>query len=97
MDSRSKKRNIPINFNTNYCSEKKLVPIIMDYFLLQFDTLNFFLGVMGVPLPNIKFFHVNTQIFHRNRKVHLSNSLETNFHDIPNISLRAIRRRNAKF
>ena len=39
-----KKRNIPIYFNTNYGTEMKLVPIIMDYCLLQFDALKFFLG-----------------------------------------------------
>ena len=38
MYSRSKKkRNIPIYFNTNYHTEMKLVSIIMDYCLLQFD------------------------------------------------------------
>ena len=29
-----KKRNTPIYFNTNYCGEMKLVPIIMDYCVL---------------------------------------------------------------
>ena len=47
-----------------------------------------------VSLPNFNFFNVNPQFFQRNRKVHLSNFLETNFHDIPNISLRDIRRGN---
>ena len=42
---KKKKRNIPIYFNTNYRIEIKLVPIIMDYCLLKFDALNFFLGV----------------------------------------------------
>ena len=32
-------------FSTNYRTEMKLVPIIMDYCLLQFDALKFFLGV----------------------------------------------------
>ena len=40
-----KKRNTPIYFNTNYRTEMKLVPVIMDYCLLQFDALKFFLGV----------------------------------------------------
>ena len=35
----------PIYFDANYCTEIKLVPIIMDYYLLQFDGLKFFLGV----------------------------------------------------
>ena len=30
-----------IYFNTNYRTERKLVPIIMDYCLLQFDALKF--------------------------------------------------------
>ena len=34
-----KKQNTPINFNTNYRKEMKLVPIIMDYCLLQFKIL----------------------------------------------------------
>ena len=74
----------------------KLVNIIMDYCLLQFDALKYFLEVHlhGGSLPNLNFFNVNPQIFRRNRKVHLSNCLETNFHDIPNISLRDIRRGN---
>ena len=68
----------------------------MDYFLLKFDTLKFFVGERlheGSQL-NFHFFNVNPQFFQRNRKVHLSNSLETTFHDIPNISFRDIRRRN---
>ena len=83
-------------FNTNYLIEMKLVPMIMDCCLLQFEASKFFLGVRlhGDSLPNFNFFKVNPQIFQRNRKVHLSNCLETNFHDIPNISLRDIRRRN---
>ena len=73
----------------------KLVPFIMDYCLLQFDALKFFLGVhlRGGSLPNFNFFNVNPQLFQRNRKVHLSNCLETNFHNISNISLRVIRHR----
>ena len=74
----------------------KLVPITMDYSLLQFDALKFFLWVRlhGGSLPNFNFFNVKPQFFQRNRKVHLSNYLEKNFHDIPNISLRDIRRGN---
>ena len=55
--SSKKKRNTPIYFNTNYRTEMKLVPIIMDYRLLQFDVLNFFLGVPlhGESLPNFNF------------------------------------------
>ena len=40
-----RKRNTPIYFITNYRTEIKLIPIIMDYYLLQFNDLNFFLGV----------------------------------------------------
>ena len=42
MDKK-KKRNIPIYFNTNYCLEMKLLPMIMDYCLLELDALKFFL------------------------------------------------------
>ena len=42
---RKKERNTFIYFNANYRTEMKLVPIIMDYCLLQFDALKFFLGV----------------------------------------------------
>ena len=60
MHSRSKKknqRNTYIYFNTNYRTEMKLVPIIMDYRLLQFDPLKFFLGVRlhRGSLPNFDF------------------------------------------
>ena len=91
-----KKRNIHINCNTNYCREMKLIPINMVYFLLKFDALNVFLGISlhGVYLPNFNFFNLNSQILQRNRKVHLSNCLVTNFHNISIISLRVIRRRN---
>ena len=91
--SSKKQRNTPIYFNANYRREIKLVPIIN---LLQFDDLNFFLGVRlrGRSQPSFNFFNINPQFFQRNRKVHLSNYAETNFHDIPNISLRDIRRGN---
>ena len=39
------KKITSIYFNTNYRTEMKLVPIITDYSLLQFDALKFFLGV----------------------------------------------------
>ena len=101
MYSRSKKRKRKekkhLYFNTNYRTEVKLVPIFMNYCVLQLDTLKFFLGVRlhegGGSLPNFNLFNVNLKIFQRNRKVHLSNCLETNFHDISIISLRVIRRR----
>ena len=97
MDNRSKKkkRNTLIYVNTNCHTEMKLVPIIMDYCLLQFNVLKFFLGVhlLGGSQPNFNFFNENPQIFQQNNKVHLSNCLETNFHNISNISSRVIRRR----
>ena len=73
--------------------EMKLVPIIKDYCLLQFDALKNFLGVrlLGSSEPNFNFFNVNPQILQRNRKVNLTNCLETNFHDISNVSLSVIR------
>ena len=80
-------------FNTNYHREMKLVPIIMDYCLIQFDDLKFFLGVCldEGSQRNFIFFNVNPQIFQRNCKVHLTNCLETNFHNISIISLRDVR------
>ena len=45
LSVRKKEKNTPINYNTKYCRENKLVPANMDYCLLQFDALNFFLGV----------------------------------------------------
>ena len=71
----------------------KLLLIIMDYFLLQFDTLIFFLRVClhGGSLPNFNLFNVNPEMFRQNRKVHLSNCLETNLHNISNMSLRIIK------
>ena len=55
---KKKKRKTPIYFNANYRTEMELVPIIMDYCLLQFDALKFFLGVRlhGGSLPNFNFF-----------------------------------------
>ena len=66
MYSRSKKKqNTPIYFNANYRTEMKLVPIIMDYCLLQFDVLKFSLGIHlhGGSQPNFNFFNINPQIF----------------------------------
>ena len=69
-----KKGNNPAYFNTNYRTETKLVLIIMDFCLLQFDALNFFLRVRRHgwgSQANFNFFNVNPQIFQRNPKVHL--------------------------
>ena len=54
-----RKRNTPFYFNTNYRIEMKLVPIIMDYCLLQFNALTFFLGVLQHEgsLTNFKLFN----------------------------------------
>ena len=84
VKKKKKKRNIFVNYNTYYRTEMELVPVIMDYCLLQFDALKIFLGVplQGGSLPNLYFFSVNPQIFQRNRKVHLTNCLKTIFHDI---------------
>ena len=45
VQSVKKKQNTPIYFKIIYRTEMKLVPIIMDYCLLQFDALKFLLGV----------------------------------------------------
>ena len=52
---------------------------------------------MGGSLSNFNFLNVNPQIFQRNRKVQLSNCLEKKFHNICNINLRIIRRRNYSY
>ena len=50
MFSRSKKKrkskNTPINSTTNYRTEIKLIPIDVDYRLIQFDALKVFLGIL---------------------------------------------------
>ena len=93
VQSVKKKRNTPIYFNANYHREMKLVPLMLDYCLLQFDALKFFLGVhlYEGPVSNFNFFNLNSQIFQWIHKVHLSNCPEINFHNISNISLRVIR------
>ena len=90
MYSQSKKLKHPFYFSTNYRTEMKLVPIIMDYCLLQWEALKVFLGVHlhGGSLFNFHFFNANPQIFQGYRKVHLTNCLKTNFHNISNINLR---------
>ena len=79
------KKITPINLYTNYRRETQFIPINMHYCLVQFDALKFFIGIRlhRGPQPNFNFFNkFFQQIFHRNRKVHLTNCLETNFHDI---------------
>ena len=62
---RKKKRKTLIYFTTNYRTEMKLIPIIMDYYLPQIYALKFFLGVRlhRGSQPNINFFFVNPKIF----------------------------------
>ena len=65
IKNKNKNPEIFINFNTNSRREIKLVPINMDYCLLQFDAIKYFLGVHlhGGSQPNFNFFNVNPQIF----------------------------------
>ena len=65
LKKKKKKKTTPIYFNANHHTEVKLVPIIMDYCLFQFDALKFFLGVRlhGGSQPNFNFFNVNPQFF----------------------------------
>ena len=83
MYYRSKKKKKTVYFNTYYRTKMKLVPIIMDFCLLQFDALKIFLRVRlhGGSLPNFQFFNVSPQIFQRNRKIYLANCLEKKFPD----------------
>ena len=60
----NKKQNTPINSNTNYPRELKLVPINTNYCLFQLDALKIFLRVHlhGWSLLNFNFFNINSQI-----------------------------------
>ena len=42
---KEKKTNTPFNFNTYYRREMKFIPINIDYCQLQFDAIQFFLGI----------------------------------------------------
>ena len=63
MKKKKEKRDTPISFYTNYRTEMKLVPIMMD--LLQFDALKFFSWVRlhGGSQPNFNFFNVTPKFF----------------------------------
>ena len=54
---KKKEKNTVINSNTIYRGEMKLVSINMDYCLVQFDALKFFLEVRlhGGSQPNFSF------------------------------------------
>ena len=94
---KKKKRNIPVISNANYRREMKLIPIEVDYCLFLFDALKFFLGVHlnegGGVVRNFNIFNVKTQIWQRNRKVHRSDCVDTNFHSISDITFSDMRRR----
>ena len=68
---RKKNRNTPTYLNSNYRTKIKLIPIIMDYCLLQFDALQFFLGVRlyGESLLNFDFFKVTPKFFNEIVKI----------------------------
>ena len=57
---KKKKRNTPINSNTNYRGEIKIALVNVDYYLLQLDALKNFLGVLlhDGSLPNFNLFNV---------------------------------------
>ena len=59
-----KRGNNFINFHTNYRRRIKFMLINMDFCLLEFDALNFFLGdrLHGVFLPNFNFFSAKQPI-----------------------------------
>ena len=58
-----KKKNTPVNSNINYRKEMIFLPIHMDYRLLHFDALKFFLGarLLGASLPSFFFSNVNPE------------------------------------
>ena len=61
--SKEKNKNTPINFNTNYRREMKIIPTDMNC-LLQFNALKVFLEVHLYEglLPNFIFFYLTPQI-----------------------------------
>ena len=58
------KKNTAINSNKNYNREMKLVPINVDYSVLQFDALKFVLRIdlHGGSMYLTNFFSINPQI-----------------------------------
>ena len=58
VSQKKEKKNTLIYFNTNYRTEMKPIPINIDYCLLQFDAIQFFLGVRfhKDSLSNFNFF-----------------------------------------
>ena len=66
------------------------MPINMDYCLLQYDALKFFLVVRlhGRSVYKFNFFNVSPQIWQQNRNVHYSNCPDKNFHNISDIEAR---------
>ena len=64
MYGRSKPDTL-INSNTNCRREMKLIPINVDYYLLEFDALIIFLGVRlhGGSVTNFSFFLILTAKF----------------------------------
>ena len=96
MYSQSKKKPPLFILIKNYHTEMKLIPVIMDYCLLQFGASKFLLGVRlhGGCLSNLDFFNVNPQISQRNCNDHYSNCLNTDFRHASDIILRVIRNRN---
>ena len=61
---KKKKKNTRINSNTNHRREVKLIPMNMDYSLIQFDTLKLLSKVRLYEgsLPNFNFFSVTPKI-----------------------------------
>ena len=55
VQSIKKKRNTPFNSKANYYTEIKLIPINVDYCLLWFNALNFFLRVRLHGLVGCRF------------------------------------------
>ena len=97
VGQKKRKTKHPYLFQYKLSYRNEAAPIIMDYCKRHFDALKFFLGVRlhgGGSQNNFNSFNVNPHIFQRNRKLHLSNSLEAHFHNVSNISLRVVRSRN---
>ena len=99
VGQKKRKTKHPYLFQYKLSYRNEAAPIIMDYCKRHFDALKFFLGVRlhgGGSQNNFNFFKVNPKRFKtfRNRKVHLTNCLETKFHIISNFRWRIIIRKN---
>ena len=98
VGQKTKQKENTVNSNTNF--RRKMKPITINVIIVYLIwCFNYFSGVClhggGCLYLTSNFFKVSPKIWQQNRKVHLSDSLDTNFYIISNISTRILS--NAKF